>query len=97
MLSRNEFLEMAKNKMKRWNSDIDVLEHRIQHYHYKEISKTNYERILCDIRQRQTEATNKINEIKREGEEHWHSLNDQADQLMNALDKSIKRFKSKIK
>ena len=95
MLSREEFLEMAKNKLKKWNSNIDILEHRTQHY--KETRKADYERILINIRQKQNDAINKINGIKSEGEEHWHSLKDQAEQSLTTLDESIKHFKSNIK
>lgn len=92
MSKRDEFVEKMKNRLDKWNAEIDNLDENVQKV--KAELKEKYQAQIIELRKKSEKSEQKLEKIRTAGEGAWENLRGEADRGWNALKDSVNTFKS---
>ena len=92
--TREQYVEETKKKLDEWNSQLDRAEK-----HLGEASDTGREKLQTELRSaRETyaAAVSKLEEMKQAGGDATQRVEDEVENFVTALDRSVKYFRSQL-
>jgi hypothetical protein len=91
MTKRDEFVASAKRRLDDWNTDMDVLDAKVQNA--ADGAKEKYRAQLVALRAKRQEGEKTLAAIASASEDSWEHLKSKAENVLEALKDSVHQFK----
>ncbi len=95
MLTRDEYVAKMKQRLDKWNAEMDVLEAKA--LKVQEDAKEKYQEQLVALRAKRQEGEEKLKAIQSATEDSWEQLKVEAENVWEALKDSANAFKAHFK
>ena len=95
MLTRDEYVAKMKQRLDKWNAEMDVLEAKA--LKTQEDAKVKYQEQLVALRAKRQEGEEKLEAIKSATEDSWEQLKAETENVWEALKDSANAFKAHFK
>ena len=92
MSKRDEFIRKMKDRLDRWNLEIDEFEEKIRKIKTNMTDK--YQAQIDELRNKRREGDRKLEQIRAAGEGTWMHLKTESEHAWNAMKDGLETFKS---
>ena len=93
-MNKEAYVEKLKAQLDEWNADLERME--AQARGAKADLKIKYDQQLTGLRQRQSEAKQKLEEVKAANNEAWEQLKQGTEDAWNRLKEAVTSAKSQF-
>jgi hypothetical protein len=95
MLTRDEYVAKMKQRLDKWNTEMDALEAKA--LKTQEEAKVKYQEQLIALRAKRQEGEEKLKAIQSASEDSWEQLKAETDNIWEAFKDSVQAFKAHFK
>ena len=95
MLTRDEYVAKMKQRLDKWNAEMDALEAKA--LKTQEEAKEKYQEQLIALRAKRQEGEEKLKAIQSASEDSWEQLKAETENVWEALKDSANAFKAHFK
>lgn len=95
MLTRDEYVANMKQRLDKWNAEMDALEAKA--LKTQEEAKAKYQEQIIALRAKRQEGEEKLKALQSASEDTWEQLKAETENVWEALKDSVQTFKSYFK
>jgi hypothetical protein len=94
MVTRDEYVEKMKDRLDKWNAEIDTLEAKLGEA--SDETKQRLEPYLAKARESRDQVVAKFSELKEAGETSFEARMEQVEHVWKTFKQSVNYFKSQL-
>lgn len=92
---RDQYVEALKTKLDEWNREIDALSAKADEV--KADLGEKYREEVAELRRKWAAADEKLDELRRSGEDAWEDMKDGAEEVWDTLGRSVRSMISRFR